>query len=188
VVDEKFDLGISHSYEPPSALGTDRLLAAAAAAEIYGLPCIVCSFGTATTIDAVNSEGNFLGGTISPGMKTMADALHLRASKLPKVEIEKPERVIANTTVGSTRSGIFYGCLGMVEGLIARIMQEAGGIPKVIATGGFARLIAENSDLISVADEDLVLKGLQIVFKRRASAAMPEASGPLSPARTRTLS
>jgi type III pantothenate kinase len=121
-------------------------------------------------------------------MKTMAEALHLRASKLPKVEIEKPERVIANTTVGSIRSGIFYGCLGMVEGLIARIMQEAGGIPKVIATGGFARLIAENSDLISVADEDLVLKGLQIVFKRRASAEMPEASGPLSPARTRTLS
>ncbi len=166
-VDHTFDLGIKINYEPVTAAGTDRLINAATAAEKYGKPVIVCSFGTATTIDAVNAAGEYLGGTIAPGMNTLAAALHLKTSKLPHVEIEKPESVFGNTTVDSIRSGVFFGYVGLVEGIIRRMFGELGDTPTVVATGGFARLIFDNSNLINIVDESLTLDGLRILFERR---------------------
>lgn len=159
-VDNTFDFGLTIKYEPPDSVGTDRLVNAFSAVRKHGKPCIVCSFGTATTIDAVNSKSEYLGGIIAPGMNTLAEALHLRTSKLPNVDIEKPDRVIGNTTVDSIRSGIFYGYVGLVEGILTRMTAELGETPSVIATGGFAKLLAGESTLINVFDDNLLLNGL----------------------------
>ena len=167
-VDHTFDFGFKINYEPVTALGTDRLINASAASEKYGKPVIVCSFGTATTIDAVNAASEYLGGAIAPGMNTLAQALHLKTSKLPQVAIEKPESVIGNTTVDSIRSGVFYGYLGLVEGIVRRMFDELGDTPKVVATGGFARVIAENCNFIDTVEENLMLDGLRILFKKRS--------------------
>ncbi len=176
-VDNSVDLGLKIKYKPVTAVGTDRLVNAFSAVEKYGKPCVVCSFGTATTIDAVNATGEYLGGIIAPGMNTLAEALHLKTAKLPRVEIEKPETVIGNTTVGSIQSGIFYGYIGMVEGILTRMTAEllsvptavAGGSsekPKIVATGGFAKLIAREFSLIEIVDENLVLNGLRSLSER----------------------
>lgn len=173
-----FDFGLKIKYDPVSSVGTDRLIDAFAAVQKYGSPCIVCDFGTATTIDAVNSDGEYLGGAITPGMNTLSEALHLKTSKLPRVPIEKPLNVIGNTTVGSIQTGIFYGYIGLVEGILTRMIAEllsvppavAGGLskrPGVIATGGFAKLIAENCELIEIVDENLILDGLQMIARKR---------------------
>lgn len=164
-VDTSFDFGLTVRYKTIETLGVDRLIVASAAAAKYGAPCIVCSFGTATTIDAVNSDHEYLGGVIAPGMKTMAEALHLKASKLPEVEISHPSSVIGDSTVTSIQSGIFYGYLGLVEGIISRMMSELEETPQVIATGGFAKLIATESEFVNQVDDDLILEGLQITYK-----------------------
>lgn len=166
-VDHTFDFGIAINYQPVTAVGTDRLINASAAVEKYGKPVIVCSFGTATTIDAVNANREYLGGAIAPGMNTLAEALHLKTSKLPQVAIEKPERVIGKTTVASIRAGVFFGYIGLVEGIIRRMFDELGDTPKVAATGGFARTISENCDLINIIDENLTLDGLRMVFEKQ---------------------
>ncbi len=166
-VDHTFDFGLKIKYEPVTAAGTDRLVNAAAAVMKYGKPVIVCSFGTATTIDAVNANGEYLGGTIAPGMNTLAEALHLKTSKLPHVAIEKPAGVIGHTTVDSIRSGVFFGYLGLVEGILRRMFDELGETPTVVATGGFAKTISENCDLINIVDEILMLDGLRILFERQ---------------------
>jgi type III pantothenate kinase len=165
-VSNDLDFGLVINYEPLSAIGTDRVVNSFAAAEKYGLPCIVCSFGTATTIDVVDENRVLLGGIIAPGMKTMAKALHLNTAKLPDIEIEKPKTVIGKTTVSSIQSGIFNGQIAMVEGMIQRIRKEIGEGPKVIATGGFASPIAENTECIDIVDENLLLYGLQLVYSR----------------------
>lgn len=166
VVGNELDLGLKISYEPLSALGTDRLVNSFAAAEKYGTPCIVCSIGTATTFDIVNTDRELLGGAITAGMKTMAKALHLNTSELPEIEIAKPESVIGNSTDASIQSGIFYGHIAMVEGMIQRINTEINYDPKVIATGGFASLIAETTNVIDIVDENLLLDGLRLLYKR----------------------
>jgi len=165
-VTNDFDFRLKINYQPLSAIGTDRLVNSFAAVAKHGAPCIVCSFGTATTIDVVDRSRDLLGGVIAPGMTTMAKALHLHTAKLPEIEIEKPKRAIGNTTVSSIRSGIFYGHIAMAEGLIQRIQNEIGDTPKVIATGGFASLIAENTALIDIVDEDLLLYGLRLLYER----------------------
>jgi len=152
-----FGLKIGFNVE---TTGTDRLVNAFAAAEKYGKPCVVVSFGTATTIDVVNSEGEYLGGLLALGMKVSARALSLAASKLPEVEIQKPEHVIANTTETAIQSGIVYGQIAMVEGLISRVINELGDKPMVIATGGFADLVTREIRLIDTVDTDLTLEGL----------------------------
>lgn len=167
-VDHTFDLGLTINYDPPASVGSDRLVNAAAAAAKYGSPVIVCSFGTATTIDAVNGKSEYIGGTISPGMKMLAEALHLKTSKLPLVSIEMPENVVGTTTEGSIRSGVFYGYIGLVEGILERMIEELGERPKVVGTGGFASVIAENSSIIGVVDENLTLEGLLFVAERQA--------------------
>lgn len=160
------DFGLKINYRPLEDAGADRLVNTFAAAEKYGAPCIVCSFGTALTIDVVADDRTLMGGLIAPGVNTLAAALEMAASRLPNVEIEKPETVIQNTTVGCLQSGIFYGYLGLFEGLISRLKSEIGNAPKVVATGGFAAMIAENTSSIDVVDADLMLDGLRRLHKR----------------------
>lgn len=167
-VDSSLDLGMKIAYDPPTAAGADRIVNVFSAIQKYGKPLIVCSFGTATTMDVANAEGDYIGGLIAPGMGTMAEALHLKAAKLPAVRITKPKAVIRNTTEGSMESGVFFGHVAMVEGLIERIRSEysLAEKPKVIATGGFATLIADETELFDVVDENLTLGGLRLIGER----------------------
>jgi type III pantothenate kinase len=164
-VEQTFDFGLKIKYNPPESIGVDRIVAASAAARKYGKPCIVCDFGTATTIDAVNEQSEYLGGIIAPGINTLSESLFIKTSKLPRVELVKPESIIGNSTVSSIQSGIFYGYIGLTEGILRRIIGELGKKPRVIATGGFAGLIAENCELIEIIDENLMLEGLQMIYK-----------------------
>ncbi|MFZ1700321.1 MAG: type III pantothenate kinase [Pyrinomonadaceae bacterium] len=163
------DFGLQINYHPLEDAGSDRLINTFSAVEKYGAPCIVCSFGTALTIDHVDENRVLTGGLIAPGMNTLAAALKLTTSRLPEVEIEKPANVIQNTTVGSIRSGIVYGYFGLFEGLIQRLKDEIDGNPKVVATGGFAELISGNTDQIDVVDKDLMLDGLRMLARRRSA-------------------
>lgn len=165
-VDHTFNFGLKIKYNPPSALGADRLVAAFATVEKYGKPCIVCDFGTATTIDAINSRGEYLGGIIVAGMKILADALFQKTSKLPKVEIEKPAKVIGDSTVSAIQSGIYFGYSGLVEKILQKMIEELGEKPKIIATGGLASIIAESVKMIETIDADLTLEGLRLIYER----------------------
>ncbi len=179
-VDHTAEFGFKINYDPPNSVGVDRLINAAAAIRKYGCPLIICSFGTATVIDAVNRKGEFIGGIIAPGMKTMTESLHQKTAQLPVIEIEKPARLIGNSTLASIRSGIFYGQIAMVEGLIERFLSEPQVLaapsrkrtttivekvdpPKVVATGGFAKLIASQVRSIDTVDENLTLEGLRLL-------------------------
>jgi type III pantothenate kinase len=166
-VDSSFDFNLKIKYNPPEKLGVDRLTAAFAATEKYGAPCVVGDFGTATTIDAVNLKREFLGGVIAPGMQTMSEALFLKTSQLPKIEIVKPVKVIGNSTEKAIESGIYFGYIGLVDGVIERMIAELDEKAKVVATGGFANLIAESSVKIDVVDDDLLLEGLRLVYEKR---------------------
>lgn len=165
-VDHTLDFGLKIKYEQPEKLGIDRLVAAFAAAEKYGTPCIVCDFGTATTIDAVNSASEYLGGIIAPGINILGEALFLKTAKLPRVELARPPRIIGNSTSSAIQSGIFFGYIGLTEGILRRMIDELGEKPRVVATGGFSRLIAENCDLIDSTDENLMLEGLRLIYLR----------------------
>jgi len=162
------DLGLKFDF-PVDRTGTDRLVNSFAAIEKYGGPCVVVSFGTATTFDVVDRECRYLGGCIAPGMAVNAKALAQATSKLPEVEICKPENVIAQTTEGAILSGIVLGHVAMAEGLLQRIIKELDDKPCVIATGGFARFIAPDLGLIDHVDEDLTLEGLAMLHKNSAS-------------------
>jgi type III pantothenate kinase len=166
VLDSSFDFGLEIKYNPPSSVGIDRVVAATAAVHKYGKPCIVCDFGTATTIDAVNAKGEYLGGTITPGMNVFADALFEKTSKLPKVEIKKVETVIGNSTVHSIQAGIYFGYGGLVDRIIRRMIEELGEKPRIVATGGLAVLVAEGSELIETIDETLMLEGLRLIYEK----------------------
>jgi len=172
-VDHSFDFGFEIKYEPPTAAGIDRLVAASSAAHKYSKPCIVCDFGTAATIDAVNSGNEYLGGVITPGITTLSYALSQNTSKLPEIGIEKPDSVIGRSTASAIGSGIYYGYVGLVEGLLKRIIDELGEKPLVIATGGFAGMIAAECPAIGIVDPDLLLEGLQLIYsnmKRRGGS------------------
>ncbi len=165
-VNHTFDFGFKINYNPPSAVGVDRLIDAFAAVFKYGKPCIVCDFGTATTIDAVSSKGEYLGGIIAPGMNVLADALFQKTSKLPKVEIKKPATVFGTSTVGSIQAGIYFGYIGLVNEILRKMIDELGEQPRIIATGGLAFLIAQSSDLIEITDENLMLEGLRLIYEK----------------------
>lgn len=160
------DLGLTVSYHPLESLGTDRLVNAAAAAIKYDVPFIVCSFGTAVTMDVVTSDREFIGGMIAPGIDTFSKALHLNTANLPDVLVEVPANAIQNTTAGSISSGVGYGYIYMVEGLLRRIKGEAGYAMKVIGTGGSVSLIAEHIKVLHVVDEDLLLDGLRLISEQ----------------------
>jgi type III pantothenate kinase len=161
-----FDFGLRINYQPLSDAGADRLVNTYSAVEKYGPPCIVCSFGTALAIDVVDADRTLVGGLIAPGMNTLATALRITTAKLPEVEIKLPVSVVQNSTVGSIQSGIVYGYFGLVENLITKVKNEIGDNPKVIATGGFASLVAENTDQIDIVDENLMLDGLRRLHDR----------------------
>jgi type III pantothenate kinase len=160
VVGVSGDFGLKIRYEPPSDAGTDRLVAASAAVRKYGCPVIVCSFGTATTVDAVNARGEFVGGAIAPGINTLGEALFIKTSKLPKVEPVRPAKVIGNSTSECIRSGIYYGYVGLVRELVTRIAKELGEPARVVATGGFVTLVAGELEMIDSVDETLILEGI----------------------------
>ncbi len=166
--------GVPILYENPLEVGADRVVAAAAAIDLFGGPCIVVDFGTATTFDAVSAKGEYLGGAIAPGIQSSAEALAARTAKLPRIEIVPPRRAIGKTTVASMQSGIYHGYVGLVNNIIAEIKKELGtegaGKITVVATGGFAGEIAGQIPAIDEVAPGLVLHGLRLLFERsRAS-------------------
>ena len=165
-VDHTTDTGLKLFYDPPSDLGADRIVDAVAAMNKYGTPCIVVDFGTATTFNVVSKRREFLGGAISPGLFTCADALFERTAKLPSVDFVQPSVVIGTSTVEALQSGIYYGYAGLVDGMIARIMESMLSVSRIVATGGLAPLIADASQYIDTIDETLTLDGLRIVYDR----------------------
>jgi type III pantothenate kinase len=170
IVDPARNTGMPIRYENPAEVGADRIVNAIAALEQFGAgtgrPLIVCDFGTATTLDAVSAKGEYLGGAICPGVTISADALFQRAARLPRIDVRKPSAVIGRTTVGAMEAGLFYGYVGMVEGLVRRMNGELGGNAICIATGGLASVIAPETGLIDHVDIDLTLHGLRIVWER----------------------
>jgi type III pantothenate kinase len=160
------DFGLSFNF-PIDEAGTDRLVNSFAAAELYGVPCIVIALGTATTIDVVSRDRELLGGLIAPGPATAARALELAASKLPEVEIAEPSGVITTNTVNAMQAGIFYSQIGLIETSIPNIKSEVGDDATVIAIGGFAPLIAEKCRSVDVIEPNLTLLGLKMLYSRR---------------------
>lgn len=158
--------GIVIQVDNPKEVGADRVVNAVGAVEEYSGPLIVVDFGTATTFDAISEAGEFLGGVIVPGLQISADALFEKCAKLPRVEIARPENVIGKDTVSYIRSGLTYGYTDLVDGLIGRITDEMKASPTVIATGGFAGLIAKTSSKIDHVDPLLTLKGLKAVYRK----------------------
>lgn len=165
-VNHTVDTGLKILYEAPADVGADRIVDAVAAVTKYGAPCIVVDFGTATTFNAVNATGEYLGGVIAPGIMISAEALFLRAAKLPRVEIKRPEKVIGSSTVGAMQSGLYHGYAGLVDGVLEKMIAEMNTEPRVIATGGLAPLIAEASRFIEKVDGTLTLDGLRLVYER----------------------
>lgn len=170
VVNGEVDTGMPVRYQTPADVGADRIVNGVAAFERYGRPAgkavIVVDFGTATTFDAISAQGEYLGGVICPGIQISADALFQRAARLPKVDISRPARVIGRDTVGSMRSGLFYGYVGLVEGIVNRMRDELGGQVATVATGGLSELIAPETPVVEAVERDLTLHGLRIIWKR----------------------
>jgi type III pantothenate kinase len=162
--------GMPVLQENPADLGADRLVNAIAAFERYGGPCIVVDFGTATTFDVISARGEYIGGAIAPGLGISADALFSRAARLGRVDVKRPPKVIGTNTVTHLQSGLYYGYIGLVDGILERIAAELGSQPRIIATGGLARQIAEDSRFISEIDDMLTLDGLLILFERNRTA------------------
>ena len=163
VVDDACNTGVTIRYEDASQVGADRIVDVAAALRLYGGPACVVDFGTATTFDALSKEGEYLGGAIAPGIGISSDALFQRASKLPKVSLQRPPAVIGRNTAHSLQSGMLFGYIGLVEGMVERFRNELGAEMKVIATGGMAELIASETEVISVIAPWLTLDGLKII-------------------------
>ncbi|HKS08083.1 MAG TPA: type III pantothenate kinase [Pyrinomonadaceae bacterium] len=165
-VDHTTPIDLKILYDSPAELGADRIVDAFAGVDKYGAPCIVVDFGTATTFNAINAAGEFLGGAISPGLVTCSEALFVRTAKLPRVKWEQPAKVIGSSTVSAMQSGIYYGYGGLVDGVLEKMIAEMGETPRVIATGGLAHAIAPTSRYISLVDDTLTLEGLRLVYER----------------------
>jgi type III pantothenate kinase len=162
--------GMPVLYDNPAEVGADRIVNSVAAFEKFGGPCVVVDFGTATTFDCVSAKGEYQGGVISPGVGISADALFEKTARLPRVDIRKPDRVIGSTTVSSLQSGLYYGYLGLVDGILERLLEEMGKSTTVVATGGLAGLIGTGSKYIKHVDDLLTLDGLRIIWERNVAA------------------
>ena len=165
-VDHTLDSGIKILYEPAADVGADRIVDAVAAVHKYGAPCIVVDFGTATTFNAINRNSEYVGGVITPGIMISSDALFERTAKLPRVDIRRPQKVIGSSTISAMQSGLYHGYAGLVDGILRKMLTELEGSPRVVATGGLARLIATGSEFIELVDETLTLEGLRLVYER----------------------
>jgi len=156
--------GVRIRMDNPREVGTDRIVNAAAAHHLYGGPIIITDLGTATTFDTVSKEGDYLGGAIAPGIVTAAESLFMRAAMLPRVELAPPKHAIGTNTIDAMQSGIVFGYVGLIEGMVARIQQELGEKAKVVATGGYAGLIAKETAVIEVVNPNLTLIGLRLIY------------------------
>jgi len=162
--------GMPMLIDNPTELGADRLADSVAAYARYGGPCIVVDFGTATKFEVISARGEYMGGAIAPGLGISTEALFSRAARLTRVDIKRPAKVIGTNTVGHLQSGIFFGYIGLVDGIIERILGELDAQPRVIATGGLAHMVAPDSRYIQEIDEMLTLEGLRILFERNRTA------------------
>ncbi|MFC2169024.1 type III pantothenate kinase [Acidobacteriota bacterium] len=170
VVGPGLKTGMPILYENPLEVGADRVVASVAAIEKYGGPCIVVDFGTATTFDAISSQGEYLGGAIAPGIQIAAEALYVKTAMLPRIELKKPKRAIGRTTVISMQSGLYFGYIGLISNIIEVIKKElAPGVDiKVISTGSFAAHIIQEIKAVNFHEPDLVLEGLRILYERNS--------------------
>lgn len=164
VVDTGVKTGVRIRYEDPRAVGADRIVDAAAVQHLYGGPACVVDFGTATTFDAISAEGDYLGGAIAPGIGIAAEALFLRTAKLPRVDLHRPPAAIGRNTVHAMQSGLLFGYVSLVEGMVARFRKELGPSMKVIGTGGLAEVVSQETDVIEIIAPWLTLDGLRIVW------------------------
>lgn len=160
------ETGLSILYDNPRDVGADRIVNAVAALHKYGGPCIVVDLGTAITFDAVSGRGEYLGGIICPGIGISISGLFTKTARLPLVDFREPEKLIGTNTVGSIQSGIYYGAIGMIDGILERMIAAMGGAVKTVATGGQAPLITRGSRFVTVADDDLTLEGLRLIWER----------------------
>ena len=166
--DADVELGIDVLLDNPKEVGSDRLVNAVAAYDAHGGPLIILDFGTATTFDVIDDKGNYFGGVIAPGINLSLEALHQAAAQLPRVAVSKPETVIGKSTVPAMKSGIYWGYVSMIEGMVARIEAEFGAKMNVVATGGLAPLFLNESERITQADPDLTIRGLYLIHQRNA--------------------
>jgi type III pantothenate kinase len=166
VVGPGIKTGLDIKYENPREVGADRIVNAVAAIHEYGSPLIIVDFGTATTYCYVNEQRQYMGGAIAPGVGISTEALYSKAAKLPRIEIARPDGIIGKNTVAAMQAGIVYGYVGQVEGIVRRMMNQSEKKPTVIATGGLANLIAQESKMIDIVDPYLTLKGLMLIYKR----------------------
>lgn len=168
VVGPGIKTGLNLRYENPREVGADRIVNAVAAVELYGGPLVVVDFGTATTFDCIDAQGNYLGGAIVPGIGIATEALYQRASKLPRIELEKPKKVIGRNTIHAMQAGIIFGYAGQVDGIVGRIRKEMNTSPKIVATGGLAALIASETSSIEEVNPLLTLEGLRLIYERNS--------------------
>lgn len=162
------ETGLSILYENPRDVGADRIVNAVAAVAKYGGPCIVVDLGTAITFDAVSANAEYLGGIICPGIGISISGLFTKTARLPMVDFREPEKLIGTNTVGSIQSGIYYGAISMIDGILERMIVEMGPDTKTVATGGQAPLIVSGSSYVKTADEDLTLEGLRLIWERNS--------------------
>src|ERR1700728_1667863 len=173
VANARKDWGFAIKIDNPDEVGADRLLNALAAHKNYVGPLVVVDFGTATTFDVVDGNGAYLGGVISPGINLSIEALHQAAARLPRIGIGRPQAVIGRSTIPAMRSGIYWGYIRLIEGLLTRIKAEFGGPMKVVATGGLAPLFAEGTLMIEHIEPDLTLDGLRMLAERNPAPTLP---------------
>lgn len=166
VVGPGIKTGLNIKYENPREVGADRIVNAVAGIHLYGSPLVIVDFGTATTYCYINEDKQYMGGAIAPGISISTEALYSRASKLPRIEIARPEGVIGKNTVSAMQAGILFGYVGQVEGIVERMKRQSKTPPKVIATGGLASLIGNESDVIDIVDPFLTLKGLHLIYTK----------------------
>ncbi len=165
-VNHATDLGVAVRTDNPREVGADRLVNTVAAFHKYGGPCVVVDLGTTINFDIVSAKGDFIGGVICPGIGMSISGLFARTARLPMVDFREPEKLIGTNTVGSITSGLYYGFVGMIDGLVERLMTELGPKTKAVATGGQGNLITHASKFVKVYDEDLTLNGLRLIWKR----------------------